>query len=289
MVQKILYTAEEVKGMMENHTVILVDVRDKEFFEEAHIDGAVNIPDVFYFLSTSSGEGIEDLQETFQKHFSKAGISNDKVVIFYEDSLTKRYCGSCRGYWISQYLGHEQAGILYGGMDHWVAKGYDVASGKVESVPAEFEVRPSSFFMATKDDVKEALDDPSVKLLDDRDREEWEGASSSPYGVDFAPRKGRIPGAKWIEWREFMEVIGEYPAFKSPETIQALCAEQDLYPDDDIIIYCFKGSRASNTYVALKLAGFKKLRIYFASWNEWSRDPDLPIEEAFPSDTKRDD
>ena len=289
MVQKVLYNADEVKAMMETHSVILVDVRDQEFFEASHIEGAVNIPDVFYFLSTSSVEGIESLQETFQKHFSEAGISNDKMVIFYEDSLTKRYCGSCRGYWISRYLGHDQAGILYGGMDHWIVKGYSIASGKVEPVPAQFEVHPSSFLMATKDDVKNALADSSVKLLDDRDREEWEGASSSPYGVDYAPRKGRIPGAKWIEWREFMEVVGEYPAFKSQEAILALCAEQDLYPEDDIIIYCFKGSRASNTYVALKLAGFEKLRIYFASWNEWSRDPDLPIEETFPSGIETDE
>ncbi len=42
-------------------------------------------------------------------------------------------------------------------------------------------------------------------LLDDRDRVEWVGASSSPYGIDFTPRKGRIAGAKWIEWYEYMK------------------------------------------------------------------------------------
>ena len=50
-------------------------------------------------------------------------------------------------------------------------------------------------------------------------------------------------------------------------------------PEDDIIIYCFKGARASNTFVALKEAGFNNIRNYFGSWNEWSRDPDLPIDE----------
>ena len=29
--------------------------------------------------------------------------------------------------------------------------------------------------------------------------------------------------------------------------------------------------------VALKKAGFQKVRLYFGSWNEWSRDHDLPI------------
>ena len=41
-----------------------------------------------------------------------------------------------------------------------------------------------------------ALNDPRVVLLDVRDRDEWMGESSSPYGRDFAPRKGRLPGAR---------------------------------------------------------------------------------------------
>ncbi|MFA7388069.1 MAG: rhodanese-like domain-containing protein, partial [Thiohalobacteraceae bacterium] len=64
-----------------------------------------------------------------------------------------------------------------------------------------------------------------------------------------------------------------------PDKIRALCAEYGLYPEDDIIIYCFKGARASNTYVALKEAGFERVRNYFGSWNEWSRDPGLPANE----------
>jgi len=97
---------------------------------------------------------------------------------------------------------------------------------------------------------------------------------------DIAPRKGRIPGAKWIEWYDFMDRSLAIPAFKSTQEIQSICAAQGIYPDDEIIIYCFKGARASNTYVALKEACFKKLRVYFGSWNEWSRYPQLPIEEG---------
>ncbi|MGA7374107.1 MAG: sulfurtransferase, partial [Methyloceanibacter sp.] len=29
-------------------------------------------------------------------------------------------------------------------------------------------------------------------------------------------------------------------------------------------------------------AGIKNVGIYFGSWNEWSRDPSLPIEEGLP-------
>ena len=58
-----------------------------------------------------------------------------------------------------------------------------------------------------------------------------------------------------------------------------MCAQKGFFPDDDIIIYCFKGARASNTFVALKEAGFSRIRNYFGSWNEWSRDENLPIDD----------
>jgi thiosulfate/3-mercaptopyruvate sulfurtransferase len=32
----------------------------------------------------------------------------------------------------------------------------------------------------------------------------------------------------------------------------------------------------------LKEAGIKDVTLYFGSWNEWSRDPSLPIETGLP-------
>jgi thiosulfate/3-mercaptopyruvate sulfurtransferase len=36
----------------------------------------------------------------------------------------------------------------------------------------------------------------------------------------------------------------------------------------------------------LKNAGVKDVRMYFGSWNEWSRDPSLPIEEGLPTEAR---
>ena len=66
----------------------------------------------------------------------------------------------------------------------------------------------------------------------------------------------------------------------------AMAAELGITPESEVNIYCFKGARASNAFVALTEAGFSNLRIYFASWNEWACDPSLPIETGMP-DPKR--
>lgn len=75
----------------------------------------------------------------------------------------------------------------------------------------------------------------------------------------------------------------EVPVFKSKQELQAECATVGIQPDTTVYLYCFKGARASNTFVALKEAGVRDVRLYFGSWNEWSRDPALPIETGHPA------
>lgn len=280
MHEKVLYTPNELQDLIDKGGAVVIDIRDTEDYEENHIPGAVSIPDIFYYLAETTPDGLGELQEKFRGLFSAAGVSHDKKAIVYEDAYDTRYGGSCRGYWLLSYLGHRDVGILDGGFSAWTEAGLAVDNAAARPEPTDFVVDTRDDILATRDDVVACLNSSQTKLLDTRDRVEWVGESSSPYGVDFAPRKGRIPGARWIEWYSFLERTGEIPYFKTPEQIRAMCAEYGLYPDDDIILYCFKGARVSNTFVALKMAGFKNVRNYFGSWNEWSRDDSLPIHEG---------
>ena len=72
--------------------------------------------------------------------------------------------------------------------------------------------------------MKAAAKDPRTVKLDVRDVDEWIAESSSPYGKDFCPRKGRIPGAVWIEWYRMMKPTPTGPMFKSRAEILAECA-----------------------------------------------------------------
>ena len=279
MNNKILYTPREAYGKLTSGTAVLVDVRDAETFAQGHIPGAVNIPEMFTTLSMTTPEGLQEMQDIFVPLFRKAGIRHDQVVIVYEDCLNTRYGGSCRGYFQLCLFGHQDVGILDGGLSQWLKDGLAITADITTATPSNFQPRMQKNFLATLGDMITAVDNPKVKLLDNRDEDEWRGISSSPYGVDFAPRKGRIPGARWIEWYQFMDASQEIPHFKSAEEIRAICAQVGLDINDDIIIYCFKGARAANTYIALKLAGFKHVRNYYGSWNEWSRHSELPIDD----------
>ncbi|MBF0552762.1 MAG: sulfurtransferase [Deltaproteobacteria bacterium] len=276
---KILYSPNELHDLLIRGGAVPLDLRDPEDHAAGHIPAAVNVPDLFYYLTESTSSGLAKMHRRFEAVFSYAGLSPDKVAVFYEDGLDSRYGASCRGYWILTYLGHDRAGVLDGGLKAWMDRGFSVEEGDYIPQRAGFTANVRSSMMATKEDVLQAIGDSSVVLLDTRDEAEWLGLSSSPYGTNYTPRRGRIPGAKWIEWYAFMDRSLAIPVFKSAEEICRLCARQGIHPDDDIIIYCFKGARAANSYVALVRAGFSRLRVYFSSWNEWSRDLELPIEQ----------
>jgi thiosulfate/3-mercaptopyruvate sulfurtransferase len=259
---------------------VIIDTRNPSEYAVAHIPGAINIREIFTYLATSTPEGIASLQSEFAKLLGAAGITGKEPIVIYEDAMNKGFGQSCRGYFLLRYLGCEQVSVLHGGYQAWLAARLPIVADVPIPVITTFQGQINPAMMVTTAQMLAAVKDSNRKIvfLDVRDREEWVGESSSPYGVDFCPRKGRIPGAVWIEWYQFMQPEAEIALFKSPAEIQQLCAAVGITADTPVYVYCFKGSRASNAMIALNSAGIETVSNYFASWNEWSRDSSLPIE-----------
>ncbi len=278
----VLISPADLQGLMATEPVVLIDTRDADTYAAGHLPGAVNLREIFTFLATSTAEGLQALKASFTKAFGDAGLDGSQTAVFYEDALNSGYGQSCRGYYLLTWLGYPKVKVLAGGFPAWKAAGGAVSTMPATPVAATFPDAPTADVMLTKDQVLAALGRPDITLLDVRDIDEWTGESSSPYGRDFAPRKGRLPGAKWIEWYRFMKPSAAGPVMKSPLEVQAECATAGISTTDTVYLYCFKGARASNTFLAMKQAGFTDVRMYFGSWNEWSRDPSLPIKDSLP-------
>lgn len=278
---KTLLMPSELANLMENTSTVVIDTRDPESYAAGHIPGAVNIREIFTYLATTDTDGLDELEDKFAELFGSAGLSGAETAVLYEDAMNTGFGQSCRGYFLLKSLGYEKAAVLHGGLAGWEAEGLPVTTEVPRPTPVAFPVSSSpTSLIATEDEVLDAISDPDVVLLDVRDKDEWIGVSSSPYGVDFCPRKGRIPGAVWLEWYNLMyEDEDGISMFQDPQTVAEACSKIGITGDSEVIIYCFKGARASNTFVALQEAGIKNLKIYFGSWNEWSRNFDLPIDE----------
>jgi len=279
----VLTEPAELAGALGHPKVVIIDTRAPAAFAAGHIPGAVNLHDTFTYLATSTPEGMAELRDKFADAFGAAGLGGDELAVFYEGSMNSGFGQSCRGYFLLQFLGYPKARILHGGFQAWQAAGLPVSSEASAPAPKPFPRSDAGAgMMLDRDAMLAALGREDVVLLDVRDVDEWVGASSSPYGPDFCPRKGRIPGARWLEWYRLMKPTAQGPMFKAPDEIMAECHTVGITPDTPVFLYCFKGARASNSLVALKEAGIKDVRMYFGSWNEWSRDPALPIESGPP-------
>jgi thiosulfate/3-mercaptopyruvate sulfurtransferase len=283
MSEKVLVSPAELSEIMKSEPIVLIDTRDPATYAAGHLPDAVNVHDVFTYLATSTPDGVAAMREKFAAIFGAAGLSGSETAVVYEQSMNGGFGQSCRGYVLLRYLGYPKIKILHGGYLAWTAAGLPITTA-VSTPSAKFFPLDSSAagILVDLQGMKAAVADPNMVKLDTRDVDEWIADSSSPYGKDFCPRKGRIPGAVWIEWYRMMKPSPAGPMFKSSEEILAECATVGITPETPVVLYCFKGARASNTLVALKEAGIENVTLYFGSWNEWSRDPSLPIETGLP-------
>ena len=280
----VLISPADLTALIASEKTVIFDTRDPASYAAGHIPGAVNLHDIFTYLATSTPEGMAELTSKFAAAFGAAGLSGAETAVIYEQSMASGFGQSCRGYFLLQALGYSKAKVLHGGMAAWMAAGKPTSTAVPSTVARIFPTQPAAaVLIADKTDMKAAIDDPAIIKLDVRDVDEWVGTSSSPYGPDFCPRKGRLPNARWLEWYRMMKPTAGGQMFKSPTEILAECATVGITPDTPVVLYCFKWARASNTFVALKEAGIKNVSIYFGSWNEWSRDMSLPIDEGIPS------
>ena len=282
MTDKVLLTPAELQGMM-GPDVVIIDTRSPDAYAAGHIPGAVNVHEIFTFLAMSTPEGMSELRQKFADAFGAAGLSGAETAVCYEESMNSGFGQSCRGYFLLSWLGYAKAKVLHGGFHAWKAAGLPISTDVPTPAAKTFPLsNTGSEMMIDRNGMLAAVGNDSIVKLDVRDVDEWIGTSSSPYGPDFCPRKGRIPGAKWLEWYRLMKPTAAGPMFKSPDEILAEAHTAGIGKTTPVYLYCFKGARASNTLVALREAGVTDVRMYFGSWNEWSRDESLPIETGMP-------
>ena len=259
--------------------VVPVDVRDAVSYEAGHIPGAISIPELFDYNALSTDQGDRDMVDTFGDVLGSAGLGGSEHLVVYEDAMNSGLGRSSRGQVILQHLGFSEPLVLNGGLAAWRAVGGAVTTEDQVRQPVVCAVRPAaSSPVIGYRKVLGGFDDPGVVRVDVRSRAEWEGRWNAPAGSLPGMRLGRIPRARWIEWTDLLDTSGPVPVHLPPELIKERCQAEGIDADHEIHLYCYKGARASSSYVALRQAGFRHVRLYLGSWREWAADDQLPIE-----------
>ena len=235
---------------------------------ESHIPGAVFVDWTMDITEpgapvkmTLAGPG------RFAAIMGRLGIGNEHTVVIYEDGAGHI---AARLWWALNYYGHSAARVLNGGFRKWIAEGRPVTAEIPHHQPAGFTPRIQPGWRVGPADVRAAIGDPNVMLVDLRSPPEFHGE------IGRGKRKGRIPGARNVPIATL--VSGEYKTFNSEGDLRQAFEAASVTFDKRAITYCNAGVAAALGLFALKLIGHPDAANFAGSWYEWEHDPQNPTE-----------
>jgi thiosulfate/3-mercaptopyruvate sulfurtransferase len=263
-----LIQSEQLREEMRGATPpLLIDLRPAEQFAVGVIPGAVHLDLWGVSLIDTSPSPLRAFMWMIGHLFSLRGVSPDRPVVVYEQESGVR---AARAFWFLEYLGHPNVRLLDGGTTAWTAAGFALTTDVAASVPGTWHGSADPNHIATWQDVRAALEQPDVCLLDTRSEGEYFGTTIR------AKRGGAIPGAVNLEWTNNLAPDGRY---KSRDELRQMYAALGVTADRPVITYCQGGYRAAHSYLALRILDFPRVRNYTGSWKEWGDREDLPIEQ----------
>ncbi|MEH7437150.1 sulfurtransferase [Neobacillus drentensis] len=253
---------------MNDSNIIIVDCRfsladpqkGKKEYLESHIPGAVYF-DLENDLSAPVMEHggrhpLPDTEELIRK-LENAGINECKSVIAYDHG---EGAYAARFWWLLKYLGHKNVFVLNGGYKQWLEAGYPVTADIPVFETVKFHVELNPDILATTNEVEEVVQNRLKDwiLIDSREEKRYLGLEEP---ID--KKAGHIPGALNKPWMDGLHSN----QYKTVEEQRQRFSNVDL--KNQIIVYCGSGVTAAPNFLALKEAGYEKVKLYVGSFSDW--------------------
>lgn len=258
-----------VDWLKENHdNVVIIDANGEKAYAAGHIPGAVNITwQSLSNMAVKQGEpgwGVVLGKEELGQKLGSYGIDGTKDIIVYNDP--KGLGEEGRVLWMLRIAGLENSKMLYGGIPAWQSAGYEVTKEAtvVAAVPFTISAYDDSR-IATTEYVK--TNQKTLKLVDTRSPEEYNGETNHGENVDGKKALGRIEGAIALPYSDLYNVDGTP---KSVADMKAIFEGLGLNPEDEIVTYCTVGIRSGFTAELMRMCGYSKAKNYNGSFSEWA-------------------
>lgn len=242
--------------------VVIADVRwyldgrsGRDAFGRGHLPGAVFVDLDQWLAGPPSREwGRHPLPspETFARGMSVSGITNDSVVVAYDDAGGVI---AARLVWLLRSLG-TPAAVLD---DATSALEGPLETSPRTVRPVNFEPRPwPQEMLATIDDVGS---DANI-VIDARDAQRYRGEVEP---VD--PRAGHIPGAHNVACRENLDADGR---LLRESVLASRFIKLGVDEVSSVISYCGSGVTACHNLLVMEQVGLGRHRLFPGSWSQYS-------------------
>jgi thiosulfate/3-mercaptopyruvate sulfurtransferase len=242
-------------------SVRVVDVRRAEDYQKEHIPSAVSLP-LARVLENDQPEKIVSFLE-------ELGVSDNTPVVVYDDTFGAL---AARVAWSFQYVGHDNTALLEMTFKQWKEIGLETEKQRRTFPRAKHSLNIRKDIYVDASYVEAAA--TTTTTTSNNNNNNNTSTNSKPNNTLLVDSRERlnyltehIPGARNIPYT----MVGtEDNILRKAEELKRLIENRGITNDSEIITYCGSvGTLSGLTYYALKLAGFKNVKLYPKSFKEW--------------------
>lgn len=266
---QLLVIPRELAGMLKgagSKRPLVLDLRPPEAYTAGHVPTSFHLDLWGVSLIDTDPAPLKAFMWMIEHVLATHGVDQVTPVVVYDEQSGVR---AARAFWFLEYFGHPSVRMLDGGFNAWMSGGHDVTRDAAPPPKSEWTGTREKHTIATWKDVRGALGKSGAVILDTRTDGEYRGT------IVRAKRGGAIPGAVHIEWTRNLTSAGD---FKPAAELKKMYEDAGVTPDREVITYCQGGYRAAHSYIALRLLGYPRVRMYIGSWKEWADRDELPVE-----------
>ena len=247
-----------------------VEIRSgREQWQRAHIPGSAFVDLTTELRDPANKQLMFPMPdaERFAAVMSERGIGPGTRVVLY-DAMANMW--AARVWWMLRVFGFEEAMVLNGGFGKWQREGRPLSAAAPGYPPARFLARPRPRLLASKEDVRAAIDDGQSCILNALSPEQHSGADPGPYA-----RAGHIPSSINVPALSLVDPATQ--AYLDADTLRERFTQSGALQRERVITYCGGGIAACGAALALTLLGHEDVAIYDGSMTEWAADLAMPL------------
>lgn len=243
-----LVSPQWLKDHIDDPDLVIIDTRPKVSFMYGHIPNSQSLTIEQVIKFDQNGSHLVADEKNIVDIFNSLGIDEFKTVVLcgeYMDPSVARIA------WTLLYYGHEKTKILDHGINTLPQFGFELTRKLYDAPNSKFSSKINHNLQTDADSILKNLE--KISLLDARSPQEFMG--------------GHLPNATLIPFTDGLGTNGEI--FSDKESLERLFSERQIPKDKEIVCYCMHGHRASSLFYQLKIAGYKKVKVYDGSFVDW--------------------
>jgi len=245
--------------------VVIVDIRSTAQYDKGHIAGAINVPMADWAVSADGISMELPSDAALRTLLTKSGIAaSSHVVIVNRTETDFSRADATRVAWTCILAGVKNTAVLDGGHTRWVKEKRTLTTEKPVPRTTPFTGPIDRSSVVTKQEILSRIGEAII--IDARIPEDYFGIHNGGH----IKSAFNLP-APWVFQRD-----GNYRDTRELRAMADGVIGND--PKKEIVVYCGVGGYAALWWFLMtQLLGYRNVKLYDGSFEEWTRDPAGPV------------